>query len=298
VFLQILVLIVLFSCEKGYEKSWFGKVSFNKEEVEVRDKSSFEILNHDYGKDDVSAYYRGFEIKGSDGKSFILLGKSYSKDKNNVYICSNYLDGTKYYTQRATDIYILEGEDPSQFVVLDEYFAKGNLHAYFGSSKLNLSHGPSFKSLGGGYGKDRENVYHDFSIMSADASTFRLLPSSMYAIDSKAVYYNGHEIADSDVSTFKVLSMKVCKDKNHVYELGKAVPGIDAKTYECFPGSDYAKDKNQVYYGTEIIKEADIETFTANKNTEYAKDKNNYYSWGEIEKPESLGYKNAVFEYK
>ena len=294
----ILILpILFFSCEQGYEKSWFGTISFNKEEVEVRDKNSFEIINHNYAKDNVSAYYRGYEIEESDGKSFILLERDYSKDKNHVYICSNFLDGAKYYTKRATNIYLLKDEDPSQFMVLDEYFAKGNLHAYFGHTPLNYSHGPTFESLGGGYGKDKENVYHHFNILEANADSFRVLKIPLYAIDSEAVYYDGYEITGSDAPTFKVLSQEMCKDKNNVYQHGKALPEIDAKTYECFSGSYYAKDKNHVYYITEIIEEADIETFIAKKDSPYAKDKHNYYSWGEIEKPESIGYKNAVKEY-
>ena len=295
--LLVLFSIVFTSCENGYEKSWFGNISFNEKEIQVQDKSSFEILNHDYAKDKISAYYRGVEIEGSDGASFELLQQSYSKDKNHVYICNNYLDGTKYYTQRATDIFMLEGEDPSQFTVIDEHFAKGNLYAYYGHTPLLNSHGPSFNSLGGSYGKDRNHVYHEFNMMLADASSFRYL-KGYYAIDKNNAFYQSSAINGVDVTSFRILNSDVTKDKHHVYFQNSMVEGIDSKTYEFFPESMYAKDKYAIYWVTEKVKGADVETFVVAGGASYARDKNNYYRWETIIKSGDSGYENAVNIYK
>ena len=296
-FLSTLFLVTLFSCEKGYEKSWLGKISFNEKEVEVRDKKSFEILNHDYAKDDVSAYYRGYEIEDSDGESFVLLEESYSKDKYNVYICSNHLDGTKYYTERATNIFVLDGEAPQHFTVIDEHFAKGNLRAYHGHVALMNSHGPSFISLGRGYGKDRANVYYQYNIMDADALTFQLLEGS-YATDKEYAFYEGVKINGSHAASFKVLSYNVSKDKNNVFSGFKSVDGVDALSFKFYQESNYAKDTNSIYWNTVSVEAADYKTFVVHKGSSYAKDKNNYYNWESVIKPGDSGYENAVEEYK
>jgi len=294
----IIILTTLGSCQTGYEKSFItGKVTFNDNETAVHDRRSFEIINRDYAKDNVRAYYRGFEIKKSDGKSFVLLKRGYSKDKNQVYFCFNHLDGTRYYTKRVSEIHILEGEKPSQFVIIDEYFAKGNLHAYFNYTTLMNSHGPSFVSLGKGYGKDRESVYHNFNIMWAHAPTFHLLESS-YAADKDRAYYDGYALSGSDISTFEILFYNISKDKDSVYLEYKIVNGIDAKTYSFFPESNYAKDKNHVYWGTKLIPEADRTTFVAKKGSSYGKDKNNYYNYGSLIQNDDTAYEKAVEEYK
>lgn len=295
--LFLIAFVLLTSCEEGYKKSFFGKISFNKKEINVQDKKSFEILNHNYAKDNTRAYYRGFEIENSDGKSFVLLERNYSKDKNQVYWCVNYLDGTKYYTQRATDIHILEGEKPSQFVIIDEYFAKGNLHAYSGYIQLMNSHGPSFKSLGGGYGKDRDNVYHEYNIMGAHAKSFNLIVYP-YAKDKNSIYYEGLELYGVDVSTFEILYSIVSKDEKYIYNGYEKIEGIDAETYHFFKESPYAKDKQSIYWMTTKIPEADLQSFIANKGSLYAKDKNNYYDQELIVKNGDYGYEEAVEEYK
>lgn len=294
---MLIAIFILTSCEKGYKKSLLGKITFNRKEVKVHDKKSFEILNHDFAKDDIRAYYRGFDIKDSDGKSFILLKQGYSKDKNQVYYCANYLDGTQYYTKRATEIHILEGEDPSHFVILDEYFAKGNLHAYSGYILLMNSHGPTFKSLGGAYGKDKENVYHSYNIMDAHAPSFHILEYP-YAIDKNSIYYEGFALQNADVLAFKMLYSNVSKDENNVYNGNEKIKGIDAKTYIFFKESPYARDKNSIYWMTTKIPEADLKTFTAKKGSLYAKDKNNFYNQESILNMGDYGYEKAVEEYQ
>ncbi|MES0490334.1 MAG: DKNYY domain-containing protein [Leptospirales bacterium] len=292
-----ITIFIVGSCQEGYEKSFLtGKVTFNNEETSVRDKKSFKIINRDYAIDKARVYYRGYEIENSDGKTFVLLKRGYSKDKNQVYFCFNHLDGSRYYTKRVSEVYILEGEDPEQFVILDQYFAKGNLHAYFNYTKLMNSHGPSFETLGNSYGKDRENVYHNFNIMLAHAPTFHLLNSS-FAVDKDSAYYDGHALYDSDISSFEILFYNISKDKNNVYSGYEKVDGIDAESYTFFPESNYAKDKYHVYLGTKIIPEADVKTFIAKKGSYYAKDKNNYYNYGSVIQKDDPAYEDAVEEY-
>lgn len=293
----LLIGLIITACSEGYKKSSVGTMTFNEIEMDIRDPGSFQIIGDDYAKDNTIAYYRGNAIDKSDGKSFEVLERGYSKDKARVYFSQSYLDGTRFYTDNVSRVTILEGESPEHFVVLDDYFSRGNKHAYSGYTVLFNSHGPSFQSLGGGYGKDRENVYHNFSIMSADAASFTLIDMS-YAVDTKMAYYDGMEIMGSDSATFKVLYGNISKDQRHVYDGYKKAVGIDPKSFEFFESSAYAKDKTGIYYMSKRVKGADKASFIANKGSSFAKDKANYYYFGEVLSAGDSYYTQAVEEYK
>lgn len=94
----------------GYAKDK-NRIYKNGSVLESVDVESFKILDEHahYFKDKNNVYYKGLhsieEIKNVDLKSFEVLGKSYSKDKNSIY----------YETSK------LENADIDSFEVFDKY---------------------------------------------------------------------------------------------------------------------------------------------------------------------------------
>ena len=77
----------------------------------------FKVMNRDYGRDQLYAYYRGKVITGSKGAHFRLLRHGYAKDRVNIYF-----EG-KILTQDLVHFKILKYENGNAF-------AKDSQHVY------------------------------------------------------------------------------------------------------------------------------------------------------------------------
>jgi len=302
--LSVLILSMLFfSCEKGYEKSWFGGVTFNDNKVDVQDWWSFEKLQNDYARDVETGYYRGHIIAGSDGETFEYVWGSFAKDKKCVYSSNTYKPFViiEYVPTTRTNTVTILDEDPSSFVALDNEFAKGNNHVYTMFDVLESADASTFESLGNGFAKDKNTVFFGSTILQADPVSFKHI-KGLYALDQTSVFYEDSLVRGVDLSSFKVLSNdEYAKDKNHVYWKYDAIEhkGIDLPTLQIFENSYYAVDKSNVFYKAYlkdflVMKEVDMATFK--ERGFYAKDKNNYYIHGEIIKEGDYEY-DKVVEY-
>ncbi len=300
----LLVILVVFSaCEKGYDKPFyyplFGNVTFNSDEVEVKDKWSFEILKNDYAKDKVRAYYRGVEIAGSDGKTFKALGHGYAIDNQFIYVTRSRRTAATLYTKKEAWIKQFKLEDTDQFVVFDSYFAKSNKQVYYGFGNiLPESDAASFESLGSGFARDKNyGFYISKPIENSIGKSFRLIKYP-YAADEKSVFIKNELIKGANSKTFKVLDYRVAKDDKNVYSNGEIIQGIDVASFRFINHSSYAKDTNNIYHKTNIIEKADRATFHVKEGSIYARDKNNYYFGAKILESTDVFYSDAVKEYK
>lgn len=87
-----LTIFLLSSCTTGYENdgkevrwhTWDEGRGHQSYKVNA-DPKTFVTLTHDYGKDNVHAFYCGQIIKKADGKTFRAINNSYAYDKNYVY---------------------------------------------------------------------------------------------------------------------------------------------------------------------------------------------------------------------
>jgi len=300
----ILVLLIAFTgCEKGYDKPFyypvFGKVTFNNNEVEVHHKWSFKILEDDYAKDKVRAYYRGLEIKESDGETFRTLAKGYSADKNTVFYCTSQRELSSLYLRKYAVLKQLEWENPEQFKVLEDGFAKGKKFAYWGDAEIiHDADALSFKSLGKGFASDKNHGFFEKQkIQNSFGKSFHTL-SHAYAADNESIFYKSNKINGADLKTFVILSNDVAKDNKSVYNEELAVEGIHAQSFKYFTNSNFAIDKYYIYWNTELIAEADRSTFMVKTGSRFAKDKGNYFEMARLIKPDDNMYDIAKKEFE
>ncbi len=93
-----IIFIISVGCYNQDEKQ--KSENSNAEKTVILDKKSFQTLQFGYSKDNITAYFKDRQIPDSDGKSFTIINKYYSRDKNHLYYCNSYRDGTVYYTQK------------------------------------------------------------------------------------------------------------------------------------------------------------------------------------------------------
>lgn len=231
---------------KDKSKAYFMGVSFP-----VRDLTSITVLNRRFIKDDKVAYIECEEIKGSQGKSFELIGSIYVKDAGQVY----------YYQLASSgkpDIKPIS-QSPQNFRIIDHPYASDGKNVFYFGDKHPARSPETFEIIGSGYTKDKEQVYFQLNIIKeADIKTFQLYAENQeftgegaYARDSKHVYYKNHEIASADMNSFFILNENYSKDRNHVYFHEKILKDGDVKTFEVFPhdmGDADAKDKGHHYH--------------------------------------------------
>ena len=162
-------------------------------------------------KDQVIFYYnrdggdRHIRIDWAEAGSFVALNwwfatDKYAKDMNHVYMVTFDINQIDAITTQAAWLkwVILDNADPS-----------------------------SFKTLWGGYTKDKNHAYYDGEIIK--------------------------EV--KDVKSFTYLGWWITKDKNHVYKNGEMVAGIDAESFKPIDvDQNLFQDKNWAYDGTLFLK--------------------------------------------
>ena len=191
----------------------------------------------------------------------------------------------------------------------------------------------SFQVLGGGYFKDKNNVFSFFNnssllqtVPNADASTFRYSNSTGdIGVDARHAYVGGVLIPNADPLTFVPVTLnpefgeEFYKDKTHVfYSVGAVMDsnlfpiliGADPATFTYNDSTGLAKDATHVwivFFGVgdhpsvESVANADSSTFTTlggtldTLNPEYAKDKNSVYYLGGAGTPIVSGADPATF---
>ena len=132
---------------------------------------------------------------------------------------------------------MLEDADPLTFTVMDDQY--------------------------GGTGKDRRHVYLDAKIIpGADPATYVVLGQDYGRLgkDATHVYYEGAVLPEADPATIRDLGGYFVCDSQHVYFLGKRLPGAESRSFEIIAvrnGSRtsiiYAKDATHVYYRSDGV---------------------------------------------
>ena len=134
---------------------------------------------------------------------------------------------------------------------------------YFGEVYVVQADIHSFKDLGFGYAKDRNNVYMNGIVLeNVDPSSFRLKERSVrrhhgreneepevhrgYYKTKWNVYY-GDKKLDAIASSFVELGGGYAKDSFNVYYYGEKVKGAWASSFK-YTGNGYAEDSFDAYY--------------------------------------------------
>lgn len=204
---------------RKYRKEWSFAYVYKK--IENADPKSFEVLNKHISKDKDSIFIMFNSITGVDHDTFSVYGESnYAKDKDNIY----FID----WKDLSEPVKIIKDADRNSFEFVQE------------------------------------------KISTAD----------YYAKDKNKVFLNERVLKDVDPNTLKFIDEFYYKDKDHVFVFDNRIKDADPETFELLE-IGYSKDKNNIYYMGEKAN-VDIETFYFVKDFECAKDKNNYYYQGKI----------------
>ena len=213
-------------------------------------------------------------VISADARSFVAISSrcdknAYAKDRNTVY----------FQGESIAD------SDPATFILINPY-AKDKNHVFFKGRILQGADAESFRAftqaLDGnysGYFRDKNNIYFEDEVISPVGFEFldKVHPYSRYARNRDGVYY-GHKIVGADSASFVVLSEPyAAKDKNHVYDQGNILTGIDPDGYQTLECS-YSKNHAHVYRYGELLQGFDAGTFTVlTPFCDYTKDRNGIY---------------------
>lgn len=154
-----------------------NNVFYRDSVIEKADAESFFVIKNKrrlaYGADKYGLIIRNKRIGGEiDAKSFEVLPRPYSKDKNKVYF--------------TEDFKIVEGADPATFtcpkfesIVNYQYYSYDKNNAYYYERgkviKIPDIHYPSFLVLNSHYAKDKNKVYYQWKVIEgADPFTFHI----------------------------------------------------------------------------------------------------------------------------
>ncbi len=157
IFFIILFIYLFFIRTIRINQEFFGEVYYTKNSFTV-------FYNVEAGRscDNCRKYDKRTWIINSDPKTFTILNKYYTKDKNNIYICS----------WSAPDIFRIKTK----------------------CEKIKAPDRDTFETIKNSYyAKDKNKVYYFWkSIENSDVKTFKVVNYD-YAIDKNKVYYHNRE---------------------------------------------------------------------------------------------------------
>lgn len=198
---------------------------------------SLKILNQnpDFAKSPEHVYYYDRVLNDIDAKSFVFFNKTYSKDKNRVYIL------------KEGSLYPVADADPSSFkainslqsmVDIDSHcYGKDSKHVFCGSIAMNLTDISKFQIVKPGFynrgaspfsgeptvfeekNKFVEKFGNEFESLEVSKEKPIIVPAHAWARDGKYYYYGPAKVTEADYKTFKIDSdLLHAQDKNHKFK--------------------------------------------------------------------------------
>ena len=188
--------------------------------IEEADRKSFILLNSEFSKDNKNVYYYGNKIKDLNSEEFEFEGNNFIKDLDIVYFLKNKDKAYALKTEIGKETYeiVLLNVDTKSFKYSDTdtytnglttaesngYLQDKNGVYYFDMNKLNkFSSDNIFSKIEGAY------IHSFIQLMFG------------YAKDRNKVYFEGKELKDADVKSFKIIISNgkvLVKDKNKIYK--------------------------------------------------------------------------------
>lgn len=156
----------------------YGAAYYKGKKIEGADYYYLEPIDSDggYAADRTHIFYEGELLEGADAETFEVLNAMAAKDKNHVYHRGKVIGNIDAATVRAF-------EDGYDYLIDKD-------RVYYIFEPIETIDRESFTYLGGGYIKDKRNVYHDGSIIDgADPETFEYDPEKYADARDKNSYY-------------------------------------------------------------------------------------------------------------
>ena len=269
----------VFALKNDYSDSNYNLVLEMSKNI---DRSSFDILNNEFGKDKNGVYYFGEKIDGissNNAKVVEELGDyDYIFQSGNDHYLVTVNEGNSYdksddNTKEKFKIKKINGlnidyDTFKYFEIYDLYKDKNNFYYHSDNDLKKIKSGIDVKSAEKmielrDFIKDKNNIYYfsDGKLekinLKIDVNNLEYLDDgnsvfSSYLRDGKNVYFVNDEdgkikiVKNVDKNTFKVVNGNYGVDSKNVYYLGEKLDFVGLDGLKIF-GEYYLKDKNSVY---------------------------------------------------
>ena len=257
-----------------------GKFIDYNEKVENIDLNSLEQINDFYARDKNNVYFRGKETD-IDRDYIQIIRLNLVKDRDFVYYEDKKLKvsprdfsfvnknvtnkslpdinvGYGFYVkdfQNAFYVKIdedrnieeikLDDADVDKLVSWNHILAKDGKNIYYYGKKIDYIDALSFDGNGIGYGKDKNNIYYDVTIVkNADYKSFKEIKGYIsFAKDKYNVFYEDKIIEGADIKSFEPLKNGFSKDKYSYFYKEQRLEGINYEEIKDFINSFGLDDK-------------------------------------------------------
>ena len=269
----------VFALKNDYSDSNYNLVLEMSKNI---DRSSFDILNNEFGKDKNGVYYFGEKIDGissNNAKVVEELGDyDYIFQSGNDHYLVTVNEGNSYdksddNTKEKFKIKKINGlnidyDTFKYFEIYDLYKDKNNFYYHSDNDLKKIKSGIDIKSAEKmielrDFIKDKNNIYHfsDGKLekinLKIDVNNLEYLDDgnsvfSSYLRDGKNVYFVNDEdgkikiVKNVDKNTFKVVNGNYGVDSKNVYYLGEKLDFVGLDGLKIF-NEGYLKDKKNVY---------------------------------------------------
>lgn len=158
----------------------------------------------------------------------------------------------------------LPDADPATFKQVRNWLGHDSERVYFEQELVPGVDVASLKVIRKPLFHDKKDYYYKTKPLHvADVESFKIIKwyyDSFWAKDSRYAYFKDRRF-EADVSTFKVESMAIAKDKYHVYYFGDLIPDADPSTFKQIDNSVYFRDKSRIWCGSDLLEDVDYQTF-------------------------------------
>ena len=198
----------------------------------------FRVLQGGYATDGKRHFYQdriiqgpGFELLGGDAHA----SRGYARTRTRVYHAGKMIADAH---AKSFEVY-----HPEVGITRDQN------RVYFNNQAIPGADPKTFVQVHTYTFKDRHGVYSEGrKLAGVDPATVRTSEFGTYLLDAQSVFRAGQALAGRDAATFAELQPPWSRDKNAVYHLDNAVPGVDLASFKA-TGLDRAEDRNYRYEG-------------------------------------------------
>ncbi|WP_175552607.1 DKNYY domain-containing protein [Dysgonomonas macrotermitis] len=244
------------------------------------DVGSFIVLSRSYAKDKNNVFFKGVKVTNADVASF-TSDETFTRDKYHVF--------TNDFSDKEKGILnIIEGANPDKYIKINSGWAKDDSHYYYFDEKIDVDV-QTFRFLSGDVGIDKNTIYYIVGKPSLGygksyhyTGEVRPVIENIFHDDNKIYNFRKKPVSVIPVNSPATIHV-VDSIRNIVFFVDKTMywnmeerdaSNIDIATFKC--DGDYATDKNRIYYSGIEIKGADVRTFSKISES-FSKDKNHVY---------------------
>jgi hypothetical protein len=245
---------------KCYYRTYKAGDSLHINKNPIKDKNSFQILEHRYSKDNQQVYFDGDVVQGADSKTFNVTSYGKGKDsrfmyygKSRISSPASYKELASGYSMDSLSVYFqwaaINDANPEKFEIINQFWSSDDSNIYLEGEKAEFIDYKTFEHIGGKYVKDVNHVFYlNTRVEHANTKTAEITETWDWLKDDKSYFFEGQEIVGIDYSSFKILNNDYSIDKNQVYFRLKPIKDVDLKSFQTTKYTYGGKDKFNKYY--------------------------------------------------